>query len=144
MDQKKQPGHLRFGSFEFDPGTGELSKNGRRQAFRCLRLHRHNCEGHRWVHRRDRTQGRNSPALRHRPNSQLHGGYRCRGIQPSSRDSRRRRLRQQGSLSSACRNLSLCVAIGFCSNSSLRKTLRPEGWVPLVGAGHLRPGSATG
>ena len=30
MDQKKQPGHLRFDSFELDPETGELSKNGRR------------------------------------------------------------------------------------------------------------------
>ena len=30
MDQNEQPGHLRFDSFELDPGTGELSKNGRR------------------------------------------------------------------------------------------------------------------
>ena len=29
MDQNEQPGHLRFDSFELDPGTGELSKNGR-------------------------------------------------------------------------------------------------------------------
>ena len=31
MDQDKQSGHLRFDSFELDPETGELSKNGRRR-----------------------------------------------------------------------------------------------------------------